>query len=121
MSTGHKRGRSHVGQRRHPPSSAKALDQPRKRPMQGRSLPSRRVLAFDGAGALGKRAKLNKYLLLLTAANLMIFAAWMFLRSRDGLDADIVLGMVALTLAVWVGLVLTLSRRFAFWLKHERQ
>ncbi len=121
MSARHARGRNHAAQRRHPPNPVKANNQPRKSRLLGRVLPSRQVSVFDGVGTLAMRTKLNRHMLLLTGANLLVFAAWMFLRSIDDLDAELILGMAALTLAVWCGLAVVLSRRLAFWLRYERR
>ena len=70
-----------------------------------------------------RRAKLNRHLILLTLANILIWLAWRMLSDASGAPLQIRLapGLCVLTSLTWLWLAITLHRRFLLWHVHERR
>lgn len=69
-----------------------------------------------------RRAKLNRHLILLTLANMLIWLAWRLLSAGTaGAHLRLAPGLCVLTALTWLWLAITLHRRFQLWNMHERR
>jgi hypothetical protein len=68
-----------------------------------------------------RRAKLNRHLIFLTLANMLIWLCWRALSSAHAPHSRLALGLCMLTMLTWLWLLITLHRRFQLWNTHERR